>query len=110
MLNRSPAEFADVVSALDLLAGKTCEIVIAGDPDESECKRIIAAVNSLYLPGKTVLLRKPGEESELAKVASFTKDQVMIDDRPTLYICRNGSCEKPLIGTEAVLCHKLFKS
>ncbi len=110
MLNRSPSEFADVVSSLTMLAGETCEIVIAGKHEDAETMRIIQAVKTLYLPGRTVLLRTPAVESELAQIAPFSKDQVMIDDKPTVHICRNGSCEKPLVGLDEVLSHQLFRS
>ena len=109
MLNRSPSEFADVVSSLSMLSGDTSEIVIAGQSSDSEVKQIITAVNSLYFPGKSVILREPGENAEIVEIAHYTKDQVMVDSRPTVYICRNGSCEEPLVGLDALLEHPLFK-
>ena len=109
MLSQSPAEFAEVMSALLFAEGPSYEIVISGDPANSETQKIIRAVNQLYLPEKVVVLR-PGKAAEsIIKIAPYVEAQKMVDGKPTVYICRNTACERPLVGLKELKTNALFK-
>jgi uncharacterized protein YyaL (SSP411 family) len=53
-------------------------------------------LNSVYQPGKVILHKESANADKLAKLAPFTAAQQMVDGKPTVYICRNFSCEKPI--------------
>lgn len=42
-------------------------------------------------------------QPSLAKLAPYTAQQVQLEDQPTLYICRNFSCDQPLTDPKAML-------
>ena len=109
ILSRMPSEFAGTMSALLFAEGPAYEIVISGNPETTETKQIIKAVNQLYLPEKVVVLRPEKNKVAIFKIAPYTKTQKMIDGLPTVYICRNNACEKPLPGMKELKTHPLFK-
>lgn len=56
---------------------------------------MVDALHEQFIPNKVVLLRPPGDESEIIKLAPFTEAQVAIGGKPTAYVCRNFSCSLP---------------
>jgi len=109
MLIQTPAEFAGTMSALLFAEGPAYEIVISGNLETAETKEIIRAINELYLPEKVVILRPEKDNKTIIKIAPYTKTQKMINEMPTVYICRNTACEKPLTGIKELKTHPLFK-
>ena len=108
MLAQAPAEFPEVMCALMFAEGPAYEIVISGDPQSEETKKIIQAVNQLYLPEKVVVFRPDKDNAAIIKIAPYVEAQQMINNLPTVYICRNTACETPLSGLQALKTHALF--
>jgi hypothetical protein len=99
-----PAAHANMMIALDLSMGPSCEIVIVGDEDKEDTKAMLMALNSRFVPNKVVLFKAPGEKGDaLAELAPFTKDMKMIDGKATAYVCTGGSCKQPVTDTEKML-------
>ncbi|QBG49240.1 thioredoxin domain-containing protein [Verrucomicrobia bacterium S94] len=94
MIERSPAGFAQALTALQFSVGETVEIVVIGDKEEA--RPMIEYLHSVYHPGKVILLKDAEHADQLAVLAPFTEEQQMIDGKPTVYLCRNFSCEKPI--------------
>jgi uncharacterized protein YyaL (SSP411 family) len=71
-----------------------------GEKNDPETAAMLDYINSVYKPGKVVLLKDSSSAAELEKLAPFTKDQHKMDEKPTVYICRNFACEKPINSIE----------
>lgn len=54
-------------------------------------------INGRFMPFATVLLNFGDEQ--LYKIAPFTKEQKMVEEKPTAYVCQNFACLQPV--TEA---------
>ena len=53
-------------------------------------------INKKYIPNKVVLLKSDEKEfKDISKIASFTKEQKMINGETTVYVCRNYVCNLP---------------
>ncbi|WP_372794866.1 thioredoxin domain-containing protein [Pontiella sp.] len=98
VIERSPSNFALALTALQFAEGETVEIVVVGERDEAA--GMLDYLNSVYKPGKVILHKDSGNAEKLAEIAPFTKDQQMVDGKPTVYICRNFACEKPISSLE----------
>ena len=96
MINRSPSNFSQALIALQFAQGETVEVVVVGEKSDSKAAAMLDYINSVYKPGKVVLLKNEANADRLAKRAPFTKDQNQVDGKPTVYICRNFACEKPI--------------
>lgn len=95
-IQRSPSAFAQALIAFQFGAGKTEEVVVVGERDRADTKAILDYINSLYNPFRTVLFKDASDNSDLNKVAPFTKEMDMLDGKATVYICRNFACDQPL--------------
>jgi uncharacterized protein YyaL (SSP411 family) len=95
-MRRSPSSFSQALIALQFAQGETMEIVVVGKKEDAETQAMLDHIRAVYQPGKVVLLKDPEDESELSKLAPFTKEQKMVEGNPTVYICRNFACEKPI--------------
>ncbi|HHX12522.1 MAG TPA: thioredoxin domain-containing protein, partial [Clostridiales bacterium] len=59
----------------------------------TELKNYLA---SNFQPSTIVMLKTQKNENELEKIAPFTKDYSMTNDKVTYYICENHSCQAPV--------------
>ena len=100
-INQMPSAFAQTLTGLDFGFGESFEIVIVGDKTSEETKEVINYLRRKFLPNKIILLKEP-KDSELKKIARFTEFQNQIDDKTTVYICRNYVCERPVTSLDEV--------
>lgn len=49
-----------------------------------------------FLPQVSILLKTAEGKEKLEKLAEFTKDYPLADDRPSYYLCENHSCQAPV--------------
>jgi uncharacterized protein YyaL (SSP411 family) len=89
-VEHSPSIFTYFLSALSMLINDSSEIVIVGSSDQ--VKYISNQLKEYYQPNM-VFLGKTDET--ISELAPFTKDMKIIEDKPTMYYCRNFACERP---------------
>lgn len=92
-----PMAHAQYLIAHDFIPSK--EIVIVGDPDADDTRKMIRVLNELFLPNKVVLLKKTNSD-ELSKIAPFTKSYMMINSKATAYVCEDFACKAPTNDVE----------
>ena len=102
-LQRSPASVSAMLIALDFRLGPTQEVVIAGDPDADDTKRMLELVRTRYLP-KTVLLLHDQRraDSALYEVVPFVRNQTALGGKTTAYVCENYVCKRPVNKAESL--------
>jgi hypothetical protein len=91
-LTRSPAAFGHLLSAVDFLVTVPLEIVIVGEPDDPRTASLVSATRSALRPNKVVLVSGPADRSDIP----LLQGKKMIEDRPTAYVCRRGTCRNPV--------------
>jgi uncharacterized protein YyaL (SSP411 family) len=95
-LRRNPLAHTHLLSGLGFALTEAEEIVITGDPDRDDTKRMLAMVQTAYLPHSTVLFVPAQEKNPLIhELAPFTRNMRPMDNKATAYICRNHTCQKP---------------
>ncbi len=70
------------------------EIAIIGDPSSEDTQALTKVVYQRFLPNK-VVAGSPGPAPE-NKATPLLQDRVMIDGKPTAYVCENYSCQLPV--------------
>jgi uncharacterized protein YyaL (SSP411 family) len=89
------------LQALDFALGPAQEIVIKGDKKDQTTQAMIMVVQKSFLPHKVVLLQSEGFEGErLAKLSSFITPMITCNPKPTVYVCEQFSCKKPITEVE----------
>jgi uncharacterized protein YyaL (SSP411 family) len=100
IVHNAPSGFAQALIAVQFGAGKSTEIVVVGERNSTETRQMLAYINSVYNPGKVVVFKDAKDDSLISKIAPFTRQQGMLDDSTTIYICHNFSCAKPVTSLE----------
>jgi uncharacterized protein YyaL (SSP411 family) len=98
-----PAGQTMFLTAYDLLAGPTGEIVVAGRRADPETRQVMELLNRTFLGGHLLLFREEGAAGDrLAELVPMLRDKVMLDGRVTTYLCRERTCRPPVIGLAGV--------
>lgn len=98
-ISSHPTGYVYMYIALDLAINDFYEIVIVGDLDDKDTKIIINEINNEYFPN-SITINKPKNltDFEISKLPDFVQKMKSIDDKPTVYICKNYVCELPTIN------------
>jgi uncharacterized protein YyaL (SSP411 family) len=86
-LHRLPQAVPYLLSALDYWLEEPRRVVIAGDTQADETRRLIHVVHSVYQPNKAVL-------SNSGPVEPFAKT-LPVQDAPVVYLCTGTACQPP---------------
>ena len=96
-LQQSPAYSSAMLRALDFQLGPTREIIIAGDADRPDTKKMLKLIRDEFLPNTIVLLHEPNRDnSAFYNIVSFIKEQNVIDGKATAYVCKDYECKRPV--------------
>jgi hypothetical protein len=98
-----PDGFTMFLSALDFAMGPSVEVVISGEKDGADTKRMLAALKKTYVPNMVVIRRSDDSLATLKEVAPFVGDQPMLKGKATAYVCVNHSCSFPTTSVEEML-------
>ncbi|MEQ1631004.1 MAG: thioredoxin domain-containing protein [Planctomycetota bacterium] len=96
LLRETPIAVPSLVLALQFAQSDPREIVVAGDPDDSRTKALLAAVRGRF-PRDFVLANvHDGNRSRLEKLSPVFVGKEVRDGVPAAYVCRRGVCESPI--------------
>ena len=92
---KAPTSFTQLLQAHLWASQPSFEIVIAGNQSDKKIQSFIKQVHQHYELQKVVLLNEP-KDTYIERLAPYTKQQTVIDDQPTAYVCKNYSCDLPV--------------
>ncbi len=96
-VSRNPMGYTFFISALMFHEGPTKEIVLTAR-SRAHAGDMLEKINEGFMPFATVLLNtKP---NNLDKIAPFTKEQKMLEGKPTAYVCENFACLRPTTDSD----------
>jgi len=101
-VRRQPTAFTRLLIGLDAMLRPGKEILVAGEPERSDTRTMLEAVNARYLPASAVVLKSGGNAARLAELAPYTRGMEPIDGRAAAYICSNRSCDRPEVDPKTV--------
>ncbi len=96
---RYPRAFAKSLAVVDFLTEGPVELAFVYDETQDGLRGLRQAVADCYLPNRIVATSEPGMSSSLP----LLKGKRAVGGKPTLYICRNFSCQQPLTDPRSVL-------
>jgi hypothetical protein len=102
LIAASPTSHTQLLLALDFALGPSQEIVIAGDPESSDTRALLRALQSSFAPNRVVLFRptEPEALTEIVEIAPFLRRMEAFSDRATAYVCQNYQCDLPTSDPE----------
>ncbi len=85
-----------LLAALDFSLSKATQIIIVGSENDPHTADLLREIHSHFLPGKIMILADVGAgQATLSSFIPFVETLKKIDDRPTVYVCENYSCQLP---------------
>ncbi len=97
-LDEQPFGFAHMLSALDFYLEKPKEIVLVGRKNDPGMIVLLKAIDSLYLPNKTLKMLAPDEPPE--KIPPLLQGKGQIGGKVTAYVCHQFTCSPPVTDAE----------
>jgi uncharacterized protein YyaL (SSP411 family) len=102
LIAQAPTAAGQMLIALDFYLGPVEEFAVVGDPSRDDTRRVLRAIRGGFRPNKVVALKAATEGAgTLDEVIPLLKGKTA-SDAVTTYICRNFTCQAPLVGSEAV--------
>ncbi len=92
---KAPTGFGHMISAFMSLFNKSKEIVVVGDLNQTQTKEILRKIHSIYIPDRIILFKDVNNNSDIERIADWTKSYTMLDSTVTIYVCENFSCKLP---------------
>jgi hypothetical protein len=96
-LEESPVYSSLMLEALSFRLGPAREIVIAGDSDAADTRRMLELLCGKFMPNTVVLLHDE-DKADLAlyEIVPFIKNRTAVEGKATAYVCENYACKKPV--------------
>ncbi|HPL54760.1 MAG TPA: thioredoxin domain-containing protein [Bacillota bacterium] len=101
LINNHPTGYTYMLMTLLSINSKSQEIVIVGDREEQNARRMLELINKSFQPFTVVVFKDADTlKAGITDIAPYTKEQKMIDDKATVYICENYACRAPLTNLQ----------
>ena len=100
---QSPTGFSHMLTAFMFDLKDPKEVVLVGDSNDPKTQKMIRALRENYVPNKVVLFKDISKPDALSIVAPWTENHVMMDGKPTFYICENFACKQPTTNLDLAL-------
>ena len=91
-LKSQPQAFTYFLCALDFALRPGQEIIIAGEPQSTDTRQLLSALNLNFTPNKVAIVKSDSNAERLAKFAGYTDGLQVIAGQATAHVCRDGSC------------------
>jgi len=103
-IRQLPAGSTQLLVAVDFTVGPAYEVVIAGNSNAVDTRKMLEALHKRYVPNKVVILRPTENESPaIDGITSITEHRSAIDGKATAYVCRDYHCELPTTDVDVML-------
>ena len=72
------------------------EIVVVGSSKNMKTQNVLDELRSLYVPQRIIIFKDTNKRRDpLTKIASWTENHSMKNNKPTIYICEDFACRLP---------------
>ena len=95
-VNKNPGAYTFFISAFLFNLAEKQEVVFVGSKDTQETYYFQAVLAKRFEPFTVSLLYDPEKDQELVKLVPFIKEHKQIENKPTVYLCKNFSCQAPV--------------
>lgn len=98
MVANQPVAYTQFMNALDFALGPTKELVVAGDPQAEDTKKMLHQLQRAFMPRRVLLFRPEDAEAaaRLAKLAPYTADMSVVGGKSVAYLCQDYACQRPV--------------
>jgi uncharacterized protein YyaL (SSP411 family) len=98
-----PSAFTYFLCALDFMLHPGQDVVIVGEPQATDTRQLLSALNLNFTPNKVAMVKSDQNARHLAKFAGYTDGLQVIEGRATAHVCRNGACTGSTTDSRAMV-------
>jgi uncharacterized protein YyaL (SSP411 family) len=99
-----PSAYTQLMMAVDFAVGPSSELIVTGDPQADDTRKMLQAIQQVFIPNKIVIFLPATPDSlDIKTVAPFTADYSSIDGKATAYVCVNYGCNLPTTDANTFL-------
>ncbi len=101
-LEHMPRAFMNMLFAVDLAMHPSREVAIIGAKESPETAALLDVVNTRFLPDTVVALRDPSQTQadQISVQIPLLAEREPSNGKPTVYVCRNYTCERPVTSPD----------
>jgi hypothetical protein len=93
-VNNNTAAYSYLMVAVDFALGPTYTLVIAGDTNSEDTKKMLNAIREEFIPNKSLIFLPTNQSSpEIIDIAEFARYYEKVDGKAAAYICINQTCK-----------------
>jgi uncharacterized protein YyaL (SSP411 family) len=100
-LRQVPQAFGEALSALDALVKGISEVAVIGAADDQRTRALLEVLHTRFRPNVITALASADVEGEDALIPLLSY-RLMRGGVPTVYVCRNFTCQMPVTTQEAL--------
>ena len=97
-MTRFPTAFGHLLGCADMEISGAIEVALVGDVKSAAFKALERAVAEQYVPSLVLAGGQAGSSSRVKLLA----DRPLVDGKPTAYVCRAYTCDKPVTEPHAL--------
>ena len=103
-IEQLPLANTQLLASLDFAFGPSYEIVISGNSQANDTRKMLEAIRRPFIPNKIIILRPTEQESpDIDQIVPFAEYYASIEGKATIYICVNYSCKTPTTELDEVI-------
>ncbi|MGD8880876.1 MAG: thioredoxin domain-containing protein [Desulfobacterales bacterium] len=104
-----PTAFTYFLLGVDFAIRPGQEVVISGEPDKSDARKMLAALNLNFTPNKVTLVKSDQNAERLAKFAGYTDGLQLVEGKATAHVCKGFACKEPTSDVQTMVARILGK-
>ena len=97
-MTRFPTAFGHLLGSADMEINGAIEVALVGDLKSAAFKTLEQAVAERYVPSLVLA----GGAAKQGSHIKLLEDRPLVDGKPTAYVCRNYTCDKPVTEPDAL--------
>lgn len=102
-IREHPAAYTFFLTAIWFAIGPTKEIVIAGSRENPDTIEMLDYLRKEYFPEAVILFHSEEDDMQrIEQIVPYLKEQGMINNKATAYICENFTCHSPVTSLEEI--------
>lgn len=95
-LDKAPFSSPQMLFALYFYMKGATEIILSGDRDDDDFKKMLKKVNTTYIPNKVIIYA----DEHAGSISPFLENIVEKGDGNKVYICKDYKCDLPINNSE----------
>ncbi len=101
-MEKAPQGYLTLLMGVDFLIYPPKEIAIIGQKESEDTKKLLKAIHSRFLPNLIIAFLDPGsgDVEELAEKIPLLSGRTLIEDKATVYVCENFTCQRPVTAPD----------